>query len=203
MPYDFEKQSYWHERYKTETSFEWLQSSEFFWTLIEPLLSKLPRKEGSPRILQLGSGTSDLHNYFRWNGYLDVTNVDYEPLAIERGREVEKSVFGDVLMKYVVADVTQLEKDLPEHQKFDVVVDKSTVDAVSCGGTTPLLNMASGVRERLAEGGFWVSLSYSSSRFNVEGLPPFDVEVIHQIPTAKLRELDPEVYNYCYLLRPK
>ncbi|OTA94649.1 hypothetical protein M434DRAFT_394574 [Hypoxylon sp. CO27-5] len=203
MPYDFEKRSYWHERFKTEASFEWLVSSEFFRGLIEPVLSRLPREGDSLRIFQLGSGTSDLHNYFRWNSYLDVTNVDYEPLAIERGREAEKNLFGDVLMKYVVADATQLDKDLPENQKFDVVVDKGTADAVSCGGTDPLLKMASGVRERLAEGGFWVCLSYSSSRFDVEGLPPFDVEVIHQIPTVKLREFDPEMYNYCYLLRPK
>ncbi|KAI1411900.1 S-adenosyl-L-methionine-dependent methyltransferase [Hypoxylon sp. FL1857] len=202
MSPDFEKQSYWHERFKSETLFEWLESSEFFWTLIEPVLSKLPRKEHPPRILQLGSGTSDLHTYFRRNGYLDVTNVDYEPLAIERGRQMEEACFGDVRMKYMVADVTQLDNDLRENHKFDAVVDKSTVDAVSCGGNTPFLRMASGVRKYLVEGGIWVSLSYSSSRFNVEGLP-FDVEILHKIPTPKLSEFDPVIYHYCYLLRPR
>ncbi|KAI0834746.1 S-adenosyl-L-methionine-dependent methyltransferase [Hypoxylon sp. FL0890] len=201
MTPDFEKQSYWHERFKTEKLFEWLQTSDYFWSLIEPELSKLPRKENPPSVLQLGSGTSDLHTYFRRNGCLNVTNVDYEPLAIESGRQMEEMVFGDIKMKYVIADITELEKDLPQNLKFDVVVDKGTADAVACGGTPPLLKMASGVRKHLGDGGIWISLSYSLDRFDIEGLP-FHIEVIHKILTPKVNELEPDVYHYCYLLRP-
>ncbi|KAI1390708.1 uncharacterized protein F4822DRAFT_441991 [Hypoxylon trugodes] len=203
MPADFEKQSYWHERFVSETSFEWLASSEEFMSIIKPYLPALTHHhDNPPKILQLGSGTSDLQNYFRSTGYLDVTNIDYEPLAIERGRQLEEAVFGDVKMKYVVADTTQLGRGLSHNQSFDMVVDKSTVDAVSCGGQEALLRMASGVRRNLAEGGAWISLSYSSSRFDVDQLP-FDVEVIAKIPTPKLKETDPDVYHHCYLLRPK
>ncbi|KAI1102518.1 hypothetical protein F4804DRAFT_312774 [Jackrogersella minutella] len=203
MPADFEKQSYWHERFKSETSFEWLASSGSFMAIIEPQLSELARIKGNtPKILQLGSGTSDLQNYFRANDYPDVTNVDYEPLAIERGRQLEEAAFGDVRMKYIVADATQITSSLPQDKRFDLVVDKSTVDAVSCGGTTAFLRMALGVRRYLAEGGIWISLSYSSSRFDIEELP-FDVEVIAKILTPKLKEHDPDVYHHCYLLRPK
>ncbi|KAI1801011.1 hypothetical protein F4811DRAFT_536060 [Daldinia bambusicola] len=203
MPADFEKQSYWHERFSSETSFEWLASSESFMSMIEPYLSRHSLiHQGSPRILNLGSGTSNLHNCFRSRGYLDVTNVDYEPLAIERGRQLEQLAFGDVRMKYIVADATQLACNLSKDQKFDIVVDKSTADAVSCGGTTALLGIASGVRQCLADNGIWISLSYSSARFDI-GQLSFDVEVVAKIPTSKLKENDPEIYNYCYLLQPK
>ncbi|XXG99971.1 hypothetical protein Hte_006312 [Hypoxylon texense] len=201
MPADFEKQSYWHERFASETSFEWLVSSQSFMSIVEPYLLALCQ-ERPASILQLGSGTSDLQNYFRRKGYLDVTNVDYEPLALERGRQLERAAFGDVRMKYVVADVTQLDNDFPPDCKFDLVVDKSTVDAVSCGGETALLRMATGVRNHLADGGFWISLSYSSARFALEQLP-FDVEVVAKTPTPKLKASDPDVYYWCYLLRPK
>ncbi|KAI0848560.1 S-adenosyl-L-methionine-dependent methyltransferase [Daldinia vernicosa] len=203
MPADFEKQSYWHERFSSETSFEWLASSQSFMSIIEPYLSTFSHTvENTPRILHLGSGTSDLQNCFRSRGYLDVTNVDYEPLAIERGRQLEQVAFDDVRMKYIVADVTQLACDFLQDQKFDIVVDKSTVDAVSCGGTAAFSRMASWVKKYLADSGIWISLSYSSVRFNIEQLP-FDVEVIAKTPTPKLKESDPEIYYYCYLLRPK
>ncbi|KAI0159876.1 S-adenosyl-L-methionine-dependent methyltransferase [Hypoxylon sp. FL1284] len=203
MPTDFEKQSYWRERFASEESFEWLASSESFMSIMEPYLSAVCRERRPPRILHLGSGTSDLHNHLRRKGCPDVTNVDYEPLALERGRRLEKGAFGDVQTKYVVADATQLGGgDLPRNAAFDVVVDKSTVDAVSCGGATALLRMAAGVRSRLADGGLWISLSYSATRFAAPELP-FDVEVIAEIPTPKFRETDPDVYFWCYLLRPK
>ncbi|KAI1774223.1 hypothetical protein F4818DRAFT_76770 [Hypoxylon cercidicola] len=201
MPADFEKQSYWRQRFASEVSFEWLASSQSFMSIIEPYLLAICQGR-TASILQLGSGTSDLQNYFRQRGCVDVTNVDYEPLALERGRQIEKAAFGDVRMKYVVADATQLDSDIPEHCKFHIVVDKSTADAVSCAGETALMRMASGVRKHLVDGGFWISLSYSSARFALPQLP-FDVEVVAKIPTPKLKASDPDVYYSCYLLRPK
>ncbi|KAI8624745.1 S-adenosyl-L-methionine-dependent methyltransferase [Xylariaceae sp. FL1651] len=197
MPADFEKQSYWRDRFASETSFEWLTSSATFMSIIEPYLSS----SQSQRILHLGSGTSDLHTYFRARGYLDVTNIDYEPLALDRGRQLEERAFGDVQMKYAVADVTKLHVNLPESNLYDLVVDKSTVDAVSCGGSTAFANMIMSVRKFLAVEGLWISLSYSANRFDVEGLP-FSVRVIAKIPTPKAKATDPDVYYWCYLLRP-
>ncbi|CAJ2510357.1 Uu.00g050600.m01.CDS01 [Anthostomella pinea] len=206
MPADFEKQSYWRSRFASETSFEWLTSSATFMSILEPYLSSSPRPA---RILQLGSGTSDLHTRFRARGYLDVTNVDYEPLALERGRALEARVFGDVRLEYAVADATRLDRDLlpksqPQSQSrhgFDVVVDKSTADAVSCGGAEAVLRMAEGVRRCLADGGVWISLSYSGERYEVDGLP-FDVEIVAKIPTPKVKAGNPEVWHWCYVLRP-
>ncbi|RWA06819.1 hypothetical protein EKO27_g8292 [Xylaria grammica] len=198
MPADFEKQSYWHDRFASETAFEWLAPSATFISFLEPYLSV----SGDQRVLNLGSGTSDLHVHLREKGSADVTNIDYEPLALGRGREIEKRLCGDVRTKYAVADVTRLRADLPAPSAFDLVLDKSTVDAVSCGGEAAFLAMARGVRQCLAPGGLWISLSYSAARFDLEELP-FDVRVIGKVPTPKAKVTDPDVYYWCYLLRPR
>lgn len=203
MPVDFDKQAYWHDRFSTETSFEWLLGSAEYVSIIKPILANLG--PSSARILHIGSGTSDLHNYLRHLGFQDVTNVDYEPLAVDRGRELEQQAFGNVKMKYAVADATQLQLSTDNGEqkcKFDLVVDKSTADAVSCGGDDQLRRMASCIREHLAPGAVWISLSYSASRFDIEGLP-FDVEVLAKVPTPKIKATDPDVFHWCYLLRPK
>ncbi|KAL5088312.1 hypothetical protein Trisim1_006763 [Trichoderma cf. simile WF8] len=208
MPTDFDKQTYWHHRFANETSFEWLLSSTDFISILKPLLINL--EPSSARILHLGSGTSDLHNHFRQLGFLDVTNVDYEPLAVERGRQLEQQAFGDVKMKYSVADATKSllpssnsnDRGTHNNDKFDLVVDKSTADAISCGGDEQVRRMAHCVREYLADDAVWVSMSYSSSRFDI-GEIPFNVEVLAKIPTPKNTATDPDIFHWCYLLRPK
>ncbi|RFU76860.1 hyoothetical [Trichoderma arundinaceum] len=206
MPVDFDKQTYWHNRFSTESSFEWLLSSTDFISILKPLLANLD--PSLARILHLGSGTSDLQNHFRRLGFLDVTNIDYEPLAVARGRQLEEQAFGDVKLKYAVADATQLTlpnenktPGLQHNNKFDLVVDKSTVDAVSCGGEEQLLRMARCIKECLADGAVWISLTYSASRFDIDGLP-FNVEILAKVPTPKIKPTDPDIFHWCYLLRP-
>lgn len=207
MPKDFDKQEYWHDRFATETNFEWLATSEEFMRILEAdadFSHKLDR--ASSRVLQVGFGTSDLQNHLRAAGFVNILNVDYEPLAVERGRQLEEGRFADVRMGYAVADATRLDVDLGilEDQgdgRFDFVVDKSTVDAISCGGEEALLSMCRAIRRCLAPGGFWISLSYSRWRFDVDGLP-FRYEEIARIPTRKIRETDPDIYHHCYKLTP-
>lgn len=198
MPVDYEKQSYWRDRFATERAFEWLMPSEEFINIIDPHLSQL---DTSARILNLGSGTSDLQNHLRKRGFLNVINADYEPLAAERGRELEQLAFGDVQMEYAVADATCLPHGLPS-KKFDLVIDKSTVDAVSCAGTEPFRRMAQGVRKCSHGDAAWISLSYSQSRFDIPELP-FDVDVVAKVPAPKIKETDPDIFYWCYQLLPK
>lgn len=197
MPVDFEKQEYWHKRFSTETNFEWLSTSEEFLKILKND-EHFARLDESSRILQVGFGTSDLHNYLRKHGFLNVLNVDYEPLAIDRGKQLEETEFLDVRMQYAVADATQLE--LPE--KFDFVIDKSTVDCISCGGEEALLKMCHAIRRHLSNGGFWISMSYSQWRFDIDGLP-FHYQEIAKIPTKKLKETDPDIFHHCYKLTPR
>lgn len=221
MPPSFEEQEYWHQRFENEFSFEWLVPSDTFMSILNPYLDKYLQNcpDGDPascRILHVGFGTSDLHNHLRARGFTNVLNVDYEPLAIARGQQREKEAFGDVRMKYALADVTHPDfgRDLPvlpagegQHQsKFDIVLDKSTVDAISCGGEGAFFKMLRGVRGCLeSSDGIWISLSYSSERFNLESdeMMPFNVQEIARIPTPRAKATDPQVYHYCYLLRPR
>ncbi|EJT78110.1 hypothetical protein GGTG_03213 [Gaeumannomyces tritici R3-111a-1] len=212
MPSDFDKQEYWRDRFSSETDFEWLAPSATLMDAMEPLLARLP---ATARILHLGSGTSDLQNHLRRRGFLDVTNVDYEPLALERGRRIEAAAFaGDVRTRYLAEDVTRpglaarllLRGDdkcgQGPSRPFDLVVDKSTADAVSCGGDGALLAMLAGVRECMADSARWVSLSYSATRYRRDGLP-FHVEVMDRLPTPKLKEHDPDIFHWVYLLSPR
>ncbi|KAJ1328883.1 EEF1A lysine methyltransferase 4 [Microdochium nivale] len=217
MPSDFEKQSYWHERFTSEQSFEWLVTSERFMQELERVLPQLAGgdKSSAPpsyRVLHLGCGTSDLHNHLRRRGFGNVTNVDYEPLAIERSRQLEEAAFGSVAMEYAVADATRplalssSSSSSNNNNEFDLVVDKSTADAISCAGEDALRALADSVRACLADGGVWISMSYSATRFSLDdggGSLPFEVDVLARVLTAKQRSSDPEVYHYCYILRPR
>ena len=197
MSTDFDKQSYWHQRFQDETFFDWLQPSKDFVSIIQPILDTLDPR--TARILQVGSGTSDLANHLRARGFTNVTNTDFEPLAVHRGRDLEQEAFGDVKMQYRVADATQL-GSYSHGGKYDLVLDKSTCDAIACAGDEALLRMARGVKDCLAEGGAWISLSFSDWRFDSSNLP-FNVEVLAKITTPKIRPTDPDYYHWCYLLR--
>lgn len=195
MPADFDKQSYWHKRFASERSFEWLTPSATFMEVIAPYLNQLGK---TSQILHLGSGTSDLHNHLRQRGFPNVTNIDFEPIAVERGQHLEQEFFGDVRMRYIVTDATQLALG-PEYR---LVLDKSTADAIACGGEDAVISLAHAVYRNLSDGGVWISLSYSQSRFeNVHAL--FEVEVISKLPVQKTKPTEPDVYHYCYLLRPR
>lgn len=193
---DFDKQSYWHTRFTTETSFEWLISSETFMSVLEPQI--LSQYSPTTSLLHIGCGTSDLHIHLRRSGFTNVLNIDFEPLATEHANRLEQEVFGDVKMRYAVADATLLTDVLRE--KFDLVVDKSTIDAVACGGEDATRRMVKEVEKCLSPGGMWVSLSYSASRFELDGLP-FECEVLAKFPIEKQRATDPDLFYWSYSLR--
>lgn len=191
MPPSYDSPLYWRTRFQTETSFEWLIPSSTFLSILRPHIPS----PNTP-IFHLGSGTSDLHIHLYEAGCTSITNLDYEPLALERGKALEQAAFGEIRMSYVEGDVT----DMNLGRKFGVVIDKSTADAVACGDEG-VRKMAACVRRHLEEGGVWVSVSFSEWRFDrVEG---FEVEVIEKVPTKKERETDPDIYMYCFLLRAK
>lgn len=189
---DFDTVEYWSRRFIKEKSFEWLITSEQFIARIVPFL------ETGRTVLNLGSGSSDLHVHLRKLGAI-VTNVDFAEAAVQHGTVLEEKEFGNVETTFLVADAT----DLPAFpQKFDLVVDKSTADAISCGDG--LLNLINSVHASMKSDAVWICCSYSSSRFT-EALTTstlFDITVLDKLPQPKSSPHSPDVWTWIYLLRP-
>lgn len=189
---DFHDVDYWTKRFESERKFEWLINSAQFMSVL------LPFCNAKLKILNLGSGTSDLQIHLRAKGLL-VTNIDFSETAIRCGREAELAAFGDCCMEHKVADVTCL--PMFDHL-FDLVVDKSTADAVACAGDDALLRMAHSVRGIMSNRATWISCSYSETRYQGIGTIPFHVELLQRFPRPKSTVHEPTLYIWVYKLTP-
>lgn len=164
----------------------------------------------SPAVLHIGCGTSDLSNQLRQsllkpNGKTReetganetlILNVDFASGAIETSKNHEREKFGNIVMQWHVVDI--LERSAFESccfekcgRPFDVIVEKSYLDALACGEELPLVEVdLSGIYEDVPQaitcsktiprqvlaalylgsqtrpGGAWIALSYSSGRFD-------------------------------------
>ncbi|BFZ53766.1 hypothetical protein PYCC9005_000797 [Savitreella phatthalungensis] len=192
---DFHRKSYWEQRFDREQAFDWLVSSEQIFLSVKHLL------QPQSRVLHLGSGTSNLHVCLRHDGHLDVRNVDFAQKALDHGRQMELLEFGDVLHHYSQADVTRLPANWTG--TVDVVIDKSTADAVSCAGDDAVLAMAREVSRVLSSQGIWICCSYSCSRFDLSDELPFSVMTLKKFQLPKSEPNEPDIFHYCYLLNPK
>ncbi|CCG84225.1 protein of unknown function [Taphrina deformans PYCC 5710] len=189
---DFDTAAYWRQRFENESSFEWLISSEQFMPFLQGFL-----KTGST-VLNLGSGSSDLHVHLRRQGFV-TTSVDFVESAIQHGKALEETVFGNVTTDYLVADATQLPSF---ERKFDLVVDKSTADAISCG--PHLSHLMRSVHASICPEGSWICCSYSADRFAEipTEMALFEVSVLGKVPLSKSNPFDPDIWTWIYLLKP-
>lgn len=217
MPPDYELQSYWRTRFVGEHHFEWLGDGAD--TILPHLRTYLldPRTtaRSSPlqpaRLLHIGAGTSSLSERIRelyqdvYGSEVDeraIVHTDFAENLVARKQEKEASLAVDRPgrgMRWIYTDVMrwgELKAALDtagEQNAFDLVVDKSTSDAISCGedvtcssldpslhpaineylaaheGHTTTLEPVEVLAVHLASlvrpGGLWVALTFSSNRF--------------------------------------
>ncbi|CAJ1341778.1 unnamed protein product, partial [Effrenium voratum] len=120
---------YWDKRYQNEvgSTYDWLGGYEKFREFIEQATKDLPDGPHSARILDLGCGNARLAEDMYDEGFRNITALDISDVAIEsmRSRNAEKRPG----IEWVVGDAFNLEF---EDGSFDLVIDKSTTDAVSC-----------------------------------------------------------------------
>jgi hypothetical protein len=200
---DYDDPTYWDVKFATGKDVgEWLNSGEI---LIETTLSELehrPQPDALPRALHLGPGISKLgiklceaiHKQ-NWPGSC-IVNADFSAEAVRIGRELESGKDADQAMYWLQIDL-RLWSDvakLTDYAPFDVVVDKSTSDAIA---TSPSITLSTEydtssicpiISEALEEtgeitlspvellalhlvpltqkGSTWVVLSYSNIRFD-------------------------------------
>jgi len=119
---------YWDKRYQNEigNTYDWLGGYEKFQEYIEKATVDLPEPK-TARILDLGCGNARLSEDMYDNGFKEITGLDISDVAIDsmRVRNAEKRP--DI--EWVVGDAFNLPF---EDESFDLVIDKSTTDAVSC-----------------------------------------------------------------------
>lgn len=213
---DYDDPGFWDRKFATGQDVgEWLNSGD---ALKGTVLSELDRSwtGSSPRVLHLGPGISKLGTKLceefvsrGWNGNgivvgqsdsdrqahaeSDRQNVDFSTEAVRLGQEAEKSKDEAHSMAWVRADLrswTDLSALVP-FLPFDIIVDKSTCDAVATSdhpvlspdmpdisstarevihkneptAMTPVELLALNLAELAPKGTAWVALSYSASRF--------------------------------------
>jgi len=162
---------YWDERYTQQkaTTFDWLES----WDDIKEIAEKhaidgIYSKDGAVssnaentktalKVLNLGCGNSILCEDMYDEGYQQIWNMDISSVCIQQMGDRNKKQRPE--MKWEVMDVRELKYP---SEMFDLVVDKSTIDALLCGNFA-YLNVAIMLKECqrvLKTGGYYMAISY-------------------------------------------
>jgi hypothetical protein len=176
---DFSSAEYWASRFTTETSFEWLLPSD---QIIAFVLENFhPNLEpGQPiTCLHIGCGTSDLgkrleeaikelHTPSTIDGQVDIQVIDSDYVA-ESIIPFDSHAESRQILPLDCLNLPDLMKDSPE-QGWDLIIDKSTADAISCGplidSLEPLQVLLHNMAQVTRKGTRWISISYSATRFS-------------------------------------
>ncbi|WOO77785.1 EEF1A lysine methyltransferase 4 [Vanrija pseudolonga] len=176
MTVDYSSKVYWEDRLSRESAadgFEWLVPSD---VLIPVVHAALPDARGTRplNLLHFGCGTSSLgiDVQHHLGGGVRVVDSDYASSAL-RDTQLDQVP----LMEMDMLSLPSLLKHMPP-DGWDVLLDKSTADAISCGPAIPATDTALDRRVDAIEhlchnaarvtrvGGRWICASYSSSRFD-------------------------------------
>lgn len=194
MP-DFSSSEYWSNRFATEihNPFEWLANSELvipsIIDSIRSVISSRPEaRHRSPlSVLHFGCGTSSLGDDVLKalktckdiDTHIELVNSDYVAQSLKPPEDVMPRESTPIINLNVLSPLELL---LASPQSgWDLLIDKSTADAISCGPDLPPSTIPNNVPgralipaiEKLADcladvtrkGGRWVCISYSSARF--------------------------------------
>ncbi|CAK41668.1 hypothetical protein CBS115989_5662 [Aspergillus niger] len=241
---DYDDPTFWDTKFATGRDVgEWLNSGEM---LIDAVVSHLEsRSATNPRVLHLGPGISKLgiklcDEFMKrnWAGN-GIVNVDFSAEAVRLGQETESNRDPSHAMGWVQAnlrswaDVSRLASFSP----FDVVLDKSTSDAIAtstpvtfpspadASSTCPMVQeivdkhgaielspvelLALHLAPLVQKGALWVTLSYSTMRFDNLSHMAQHWTVVSRTPfKAPQGETSsfayaPEVFHWMYILQRK
>lgn len=182
--------TYWDQRYEKEAAegqqtYDWLGDYARFKEFIEAATGG--RRDA--KLLDLGCGNARLTEELFDDGFKDITGLDISPVVIEqmskRNAETRPGI------KWVVGDCFNM--DLPD-ESFDLVIDKSTMDAVSCSPenmNTNMVRMTAEVSRVLRTGGTYIVFSACSGIVpSVVKLPHLSFQVEHTNIPMPFSQLD-------------
>lgn len=175
MP-NYGEKKYWEERYASQKgkSFDWLENYES----IKPMIKNIGIKKNA-YTLNVGCGNSEFSEKMYNDGYKNNYNIDISPTVINDMKERNKGKPGLI---YKEMDVRNM-KDFKD-ETFDLVIDKSTIDALLCGEQS-FVNVALMTKEIsriLKTGGYYFIISYGKPEYRLFHLQrkhlAFDIKVI-------------------------
>ena len=196
---------YWNDRFTKEDEFEWLAD----YTVLESWLKRSIAEKHEPQVLHIGCGSSALSMQLRdlVASPHQIHNVDYSDVVVERNRRREYELFCSTeaateWCHWSTLDLLSVSQVLGFGQsgkQYDVIIDKSTSDAISCSEDVsvklpyhisnsassrllhpmqatvyPLHILAIHMAYLAKPGCSWVVLSYSASRFSHMNEPSTD-----------------------------
>lgn len=127
LPYS--DKSYWENRFKNTTGyFDWYVGWSELKETIEPLINY------HSKILMVGCGNSKMAEQMYLSYYKDIHNIDISESVITMMEDI-RIKNGYECMKYSVMDATNMNF---ENDKFDLCIDKGTLDALLCSDTNEL-----------------------------------------------------------------
>ena len=186
---------YWEERYDEQsgTTFDWLEDYES----IKPIIDNLGVKKES-RILNVGCGNSEFSEKMFDEGYNHNYNIDICQNVIDFMKSRNKDRKG---LHFDVMDVCDMAyKD----ETFDLVIDKSTIDALLCGDHSFMIvaKMLKEISRVLKTGGYYIIISYGKPENRMIHLERDHLAFEVQIYTIKRAEEDEqEKIHYVYICK--
>ena len=194
MP-NYGDKKYWEERYDEQngTTFDWLEDYES----IKPIIDNLGIKKES-RILNIGCGNSEFSEKMYDEGYTHNYNIDICQNVIEFMKTRNKDRKG---LHFDVMDASDMAyKD----ETFDLVIDKSTIDAILCGDHCFMLvaKMLKEISRVLKIGGYYIIISYGNPETRMVHLERDHLAFEIQIYTIKRQDDDEqEKTHYVYICK--
>lgn len=190
IPPDYGSIQYWDQKYTDNKQvFDWLLPPDDLDHEISHLLKKRTLSSGlAPRILHIGSGTSNLSFALlkHVNHPSQIYNIDYSQTAIEWGKSKEKDGLQSrnkqdgQKMNWIQASLLHLPdvRNLRSFGPFSLIVDKCTADCIACGDDimtkNPFPYLASSQNSKSTE----ASASYHMDRSSPDLLPTHPLHVL-------------------------
>ena len=193
MP-NYGEKKYWVDRYESQKgkTFDWLEDYES----IKPMIYEIGIKKNA-YVLNVGCGNSEFSEKMYNDGFTNNYNIDICPNVINYMKERNKGKDGLV---YKEMDARNM-KDFKD-ETFDLVIDKSTIDALLCGDHSfeNVALMTKEISRVLKTGGIYFIISYGRPENRLLHLErkhlAFDVKVI-EINSKKEKETSSHFAYIC------
>jgi len=164
---------YWDARY-SRSSFEYFDWYTDYQTL-KPLMDYYLKRRPNASVLNVGCGNSRLSMDMALDGYSNITSIDISKNCVDRMRKIcnesKDSCDGQFSdLRWLEMDATDLKFG---EEKFDLVVDKGTLDALICETTESHPKIQQVVAEAwrvLKSGGYYILITYANEQHRMKSL---------------------------------